>query len=77
MSAKVLIVDDAPLFQAGMASALKDAGFEVVGRELFLIRPEYEVRYGMKARDARVLGRLPLVRETAVNGAFYLLRRHT
>ena len=31
MSAKVLIVDDAPLFQAGMASALKDAGFEVVG----------------------------------------------
>jgi DNA-binding NarL/FixJ family response regulator len=27
----VLVVDDAPLFQAGLAAALKDHGFEVVG----------------------------------------------
>jgi two-component system NarL family response regulator len=27
----VLVVDDAPLFQAGLAAALKDQGFEVVG----------------------------------------------
>ncbi|MGQ0847928.1 MAG: response regulator [Actinomycetota bacterium] len=27
----VLVVDDAPLFQAGMAAALKDQGFNVVG----------------------------------------------
>jgi hypothetical protein len=29
----------------------------------------------MNARRAGVLGRLPVVREVAVNGAFYLLRR--
>jgi two-component system NarL family response regulator len=29
---RILIVDDVPLFRAGMASALADAGFEVVGQ---------------------------------------------
>lgn len=50
------------------------ARLAVVARELFLVRPEYTVRYGLKARGASVLGRLPLVREIGINGAFYLLR---
>ena len=56
-------------------SAFADAGLEVVERELFLVRPEYTVRYGLRARRAGALGRLPGLREVAVNGAFYLLRR--
>ncbi len=28
---KLLVVDDVPLFRAGLVSALKDAGFEVAG----------------------------------------------
>ena len=50
-------------------------GLELVDRDLFLVRPEYTVRYGMAARGAGPLGRIPLVRELAVNGAFYLARR--
>jgi 2-polyprenyl-3-methyl-5-hydroxy-6-metoxy-1,4-benzoquinol methylase len=54
--------------------AFARAGLEIVDRELFLIRPEYTVRYGIRTRRAAVLGRLPLVREAAVNGGFYLVR---
>ena len=54
--------------------AFARAGLEIADRELFLIRPEYTVRYGLETRGARILGRLPVVREAAVNGAFYLLR---
>lgn len=49
-------------------------GFEVAARELFVVRPEYTVRYGLRARSAGALGRIPGVRELTVNGAFYLLR---
>jgi SAM-dependent methyltransferase len=55
-------------------AAFARAGLVVDARELFLVRPEYTIRYGLKARGAGVLGRLPLLRELAVNGAFYLLR---
>jgi len=54
--------------------AFARTGFEVAARELFLVRPEYTVRYQLKSRAAGVLGRLPGVRELVVNGAFYLLR---
>jgi len=54
--------------------AFSRAGFEVVGHELFLVRPEYTIRYGLKPRAAGLLGRLPVVREIVVSGAFYLLR---
>lgn len=50
------------------------SGFRIVDRELFLVRPEYSVRYGMRTRAGGVLGHLPLAREFVVNGAFYLLR---
>jgi SAM-dependent methyltransferase len=56
-------------------TAFRNAGLDVVERELFLVRPEYTVRYGLRARGAGVLGRLPGIRELAENGAFYLLQR--
>ena len=55
--------------------AFAEAGLELVDRELFLVRPQHAVRYDVKTRTAGVLGRLPGVRELAVNGAFYLARR--
>lgn len=60
---------------ASAERAFASAGFEIVDRELFIVRPEYTVRYELKARGARVLGRLPVLRELGVNGAFYLLKR--
>ncbi|MGH3133081.1 MAG: class I SAM-dependent methyltransferase [Gaiellaceae bacterium] len=54
--------------------AFSSSGLQIVDRELFLVRPEYTVRYELKARGAGVLGKLPGVRELGVNGAFYLLR---
>ena len=39
------------------------------------MRPEYTVRYGVAKRGAGWLGKIPLLRELGVNGAFYLLRR--
>jgi SAM-dependent methyltransferase len=60
---------------AGAEQAFAGAGLHVVDRELFLVRPEYTVRYGLKARGAGALGRLPGFREVAVNGAFYLLQK--
>ena len=59
----------------GAERAVEGAGFGIVDRELFLVRPEYTVRYGVAKRGAGWLGRTPFLRELAVNGAFYLLRR--
>lgn len=67
-------VRDTKLTLASAERAFASAAFAVADRELFLIRPEYTVRYGIRTRTARALGRIPVVREGAVNGAFYLLR---
>jgi SAM-dependent methyltransferase len=58
---------------AAAERAFAHAGLTVVDRELFLVRPEYTVRYALRPRGAGVLGRLPVLRELGVNGAFYLL----
>jgi hypothetical protein len=55
--------------------AFSRASLEIVDRELFIVRPEFTVRYGMKVRAAGVAGRMAGLREVVVNGAFYLLRR--
>ena len=55
--------------------AFVEAGLAVDSAELFVLRPEYTVRYGWPTVRARALGRVPGVRELVVNGAFYLLRR--
>ena len=55
--------------------AFAGAGLATADRELFLIRPEHSLRYGIRTRTAGPLGRLPGIRELAVSGAFYLLKR--
>jgi SAM-dependent methyltransferase len=53
--------------------AFADAGLAVIDREHFLSRPEYTIRYGWPTVTARRVGRIPVLREAVVNGAFYLL----
>jgi len=54
--------------------AFSRAALRVVDSEFFLVRPEHTVRYGYAVRSSGALGRVPIVRECAVNGAFYLLQ---
>jgi SAM-dependent methyltransferase len=55
--------------------AFARAGLATADRELFLVRPEHSLRYGIRTRAAGPLGRVPGVRELAVSGAYYLLKR--
>jgi SAM-dependent methyltransferase len=71
----MLSVRQAKLTLGRAERALSRAGLEIVERELFFVRPEHTLRYGIKTRGAGLLGRVPLVREVLVNGAFYLARR--
>jgi len=68
-------VREAKLTLGGAERAFARAGLVLVDRDLFLMRPEYTLRYGVKTRRAGVLGRLPLVREALVGGGFYLVRK--
>ena len=54
--------------------AFSRAKLRVVDAEFFVVRPEHTVRYGYAVRSSGALGRVPIVREFAVNGAFYLLQ---
>ena len=54
-------------------AAFAAAGMAEVARELFLVRPEHTVRYGLRTRAAGALGRVRGLRELAVSGAYYLL----
>jgi SAM-dependent methyltransferase len=56
--------------------AFSEAGLKVLDSELFVVRPEYKLRYGLETRGASVLGRVPGLRELVVNGAFFLVQRH-
>jgi len=51
------------------------AGLRVVARRLFLVRPEHTLRYGVPTVGAGPVGALPVLRELAVSGAYYLLAR--
>ena len=53
--------------------AFDQAGFRIAARELFMLRPEYSVRYGIRARTSRILGAVPALREIVTMGAYYLL----
>lgn len=51
----------------------REAGFKIDKKELFHLRPEYHVRYGVPAMRASLLGKVPALREVATTGAYYLL----
>jgi len=67
-------VRETKLTLGGAERAFGSAGLGVVDRQFFVIRPEHTVRYEIRTRDARALGRIPGLREAVVNGGFYLLR---
>jgi 2-polyprenyl-3-methyl-5-hydroxy-6-metoxy-1,4-benzoquinol methylase len=49
------------------------AGLTIVRRELYLLRPEYRFRYGVPQLRWSLLAAVPLLRELATSGAYYLL----
>jgi len=55
--------------------AFTEAGLQTIARELWLVRPEHEIRFNMRRRRARLAGRTLGLREVVVTGAMYLLRR--
>jgi SAM-dependent methyltransferase len=55
-------------------AAFARAGLRVESRQLFVLRPEFGVRYGIRALDAHGLGSVRGLRDLVVMGAFYLLR---
>lgn len=54
-------------------SAFRQAGLTVQARELFLLRPEFRIRYGLPMLSGGPLGRVPVLREVLTMGAYYLL----
>lgn len=55
--------------------AVKESGFEVERRKLYLSRPTFALRYGFPVLGAPLIGRVPILRELFVTAAYYLLRR--
>jgi len=56
-------------------SAVKSSPLVIEKQFTFIIRPEVALRAGLPEIGASVLGRLPILRELAVGGAFYVLGR--
>lgn len=55
---------------------LRTEQFEVIKRSLFLINPNYEVKFQLKAREIpKLLSNIPGIRNFYVTTAYYLLRR--
>ena len=54
---------------------VRQAGLMIDRRELYFLRPEYHFRYGVPAIRLPFLDKIPVVREVATSGAYYLLSR--
>ena len=54
-------------------AAFAGAGLRAEHCELFLVRPEHSLRYGVPTVGAGPLGAIPVLRELIVSGAYYLL----
>ncbi len=50
------------------------ADLRVAGRRFYLSRPSHRLRYGWPVVGADAIGRVPVIREFLVSGAFFLLR---
>ncbi len=59
----------------GLKRELHLSTFEIVREHDFLIRPSFEIRYGLKPLKATWLGRIPLLREVVIMGVYLILRR--
>jgi hypothetical protein len=49
------------------------AGLYIETQELFLLRPEFNIRYALSSWHIPLVHRVPIVREVATLGAYYLL----
>jgi SAM-dependent methyltransferase len=49
----------------------------IVDCALYLSRPIFKIRWGLPTVDAGLLGRIPLLRELLVTGAWYVVQRET
>jgi SAM-dependent methyltransferase len=74
LRADLTSIRTARLTIAGAEAAFAAAGLRCDSRQLFLLRPEYAIRYGIAPLDAGPIGRIRGLRELLVMGAFYLLR---
>jgi len=80
MSAETALEDVTSVFATKLTlrraeRAFHAEGFRLADRTLWLLRPEYRVRYGVRPLGAGPLGTVPVVREALVTGAYYLLER--
>jgi SAM-dependent methyltransferase len=52
---------------------LSELTFTVIKKELFHLRPEFKLRYGVPIVRSSILGNIPIIGEITTTGAFYLL----
>jgi SAM-dependent methyltransferase len=52
---------------------VREGGFEVRERKMFLSRPSFALRYGVPVVEAGLLGRIPILNEALVTAAYYLI----
>lgn len=54
---------------------VKEENFQIINRELFLINPHYEIKFGLKTRKLpSAIGGIPYVRNFFVTSSFYILK---
>ncbi len=54
-------------------SITAEAGFRIARSRSFLVRPIHHLKFGVPVIGAGIAGRLPLLRELVVSGAFFLI----
>jgi 2-polyprenyl-3-methyl-5-hydroxy-6-metoxy-1,4-benzoquinol methylase len=55
--------------------AIVRSAFEIQHQEYYLIRPSYEIRYGLRPRKVQFLQWIPVLRELCVMGVYMILRK--
>jgi SAM-dependent methyltransferase len=78
MSAKSTLADVRSVRQTRLTlskaeRAFDRAGLRIETQEFFLFRPEFHIRYGLSSWNIPLVHRVPVVREIATLGAYYLL----
>lgn len=63
------------LSMARFEREVSEVGLSISKRKFYISRPTFALRYGLPVIAAGPLGRIPIVRELVVTGAFYLLER--
>ncbi len=65
-------------YRTTIHSFLKNAGLHglnIVARKFYLIRPSHHLRYHLPVIGGNIIGKIPLLREFFITGAFFLLEK--